>query len=210
MTINALRCRLCAATSCRCRQLIPRSRSPANVPTTWHAKGGAPVLGAPSRPRRSLRTRRPSGRRHRGVRGTIGQGRLHAQPRARPGCVLCVHLGSRRSPASPAGRPVRRSNRSIKLDKICSQAGDTAAGFSGHLMLPVATALADIPALALTEAEAYRPVTRPGNQPGGALMGRIPGSRRSLKAGLARAMAGSRVLGLCRLEDGWLKPERLL
>ena len=28
--------------------------------------------------------------------------------------------------------------------------------------------------------------------------------------GLARAMAGSRVIGLCRLEDGWLKPERLL
>jgi tRNA pseudouridine55 synthase len=41
------------------------------------------------------------------------------------------------------------------------------------------------------------------------LMGRIPGSANPA-GGLARAMAGSRVLGLCRLEDGWLRPERLL
>jgi hypothetical protein len=27
---------------------------------------------------------------------------------------------------------------------------------------------------------------------------------------LVRAMAGSRVVGLARLQDGWMKPERLL
>ena len=41
------------------------------------------------------------------------------------------------------------------------------------------------------------------------LMGRIPRAA-DPNGGVARAMAGSRVLGLCRLEDGWLKPERLL
>jgi tRNA pseudouridine55 synthase len=75
-------------------------------------------------------------------------------------------------------------------------------------MLPVATALADIPALALTEAEVF------GLSHGQAislvtLMGRIPRAANP-EGGLARAMAGSRVIGLCRLEDGMLKPERLL
>jgi len=60
----------------------------------------------------------------------------------------------------------------------------------------------------LTEAEAF------GLSNGQAinlvtLMGRIPRTA-DPEGGLARAMAGSRVLGLCRLEDGWLKPERLL
>jgi len=40
-------------------------------------------------------------------------------------------------------------------------------------------------------------------------MGRIPMAA-DPDRGLARAMAGSRVLGLCRLQDGWLKPERML
>ena len=75
-------------------------------------------------------------------------------------------------------------------------------------MLPVATALADIPALALTEAEVF------GLSNGQAinlvdLMGRIPQTA-DPNGGLARAMAGARVIGLCRLADGWLKPERLL
>jgi tRNA pseudouridine55 synthase len=75
-------------------------------------------------------------------------------------------------------------------------------------LLPVATALADIPALALTEAEAF------GLSHGQAislvdLMGRIPQAANP-DGGLARAMAGSRVIGLCRLQDGWLKPERLM
>ena len=41
------------------------------------------------------------------------------------------------------------------------------------------------------------------------LMGRIPGSA-DPAGGLVRAMAGGRVIGLCRLEDGMLKPERVL
>jgi len=94
----------------------------------------------------------------------------------------------------------------IPLDKLL-QYGDTAPA-SSDLLLPVLTALADIPALALTEAEAF------GLSHGQAislvnLMGRIPQAA-DPQGGLARAMAGSRVIGLCRLEDGWLKPERLL
>ena len=94
----------------------------------------------------------------------------------------------------------------MPLDKLAVTADTPPA--SPDLLLPVATALADIPALALTEAEAF------GLSHGQAislvaLMGRIPGTA-DPDGGLARAMAGSRVLGLCRLEDGWLKPERLL
>uniref|UniRef100_A0A8J4HDD0 tRNA pseudouridine synthase B n=1 Tax=Acidicaldus sp. TaxID=1872105 RepID=A0A8J4HDD0_9PROT len=92
------------------------------------------------------------------------------------------------------------------LDKIAGN-GDTEAA-SPDLLLPVATALADIPALALTEAETN------GLMHGQAislvaLMGRIPVTA-DPEGGLVRAMAGTRVIGLCRLEDGWLRPERLL
>ena len=94
----------------------------------------------------------------------------------------------------------------IPLDKVMGSADTPPA--SPDLLRPVATALADIPALALTEPEAadlshgqaISLVT---------LMGRIPAAA-DPAGGLARAMAGSRVVGLCRLEDGWLKPERLL
>ncbi len=94
----------------------------------------------------------------------------------------------------------------ISLDKILGGAENAAA--SPALLRPVATALADIPALALTgnEAEtlshgqAISLVT---------LMGRIPDSANPAR-GIARAMDGGRVIGLCRLEDGWLRPERLL
>ena len=94
----------------------------------------------------------------------------------------------------------------IPLDKLV-RAEDTPPT-SPDLLLPVATALADIPALALTEAEAV------GLGHGQAislvaLMGRIPAAA-DPDGGLARAMAGNRVIGLCRLVDGWLKPERLL
>ena len=94
----------------------------------------------------------------------------------------------------------------IPLDKL--HASDDTPPASPDLLLPVATALADIPALALTEAEA-------GDLRQGraislvALMGRIPGSA-DPDGGLARAMAGGRVIGLARLKDGWLKPERML
>jgi tRNA pseudouridine55 synthase len=94
----------------------------------------------------------------------------------------------------------------IPLDKLV-RAEDTPPT-SPDFLLPVATALADIPALALTEAEAF------GLSHGQAislvdLMGRIPQAANP-DGGLARAMAGSRVIGLCRLQDGWLKPERLM
>jgi tRNA pseudouridine55 synthase len=96
--------------------------------------------------------------------------------------------------------------RAISLDKL--RPADDTAPASPDLLLPVATALADIPALALTEAEAT------GLSHGQAislvdLMGRIPRAA-DPDGGLARAMAGSRVIGLCRLQDGWLKPERML
>ena len=94
----------------------------------------------------------------------------------------------------------------IPLDKLIR--GEDTPPTSPDFLLPVATALADIPALALTEAEAF------GLSHGQAislvdLMGRIPQAANP-DGGLARAMAGSRVIGLCRLQDGWLKPERLM
>jgi tRNA pseudouridine55 synthase len=97
-------------------------------------------------------------------------------------------------------------SQAIPLDKL--RATDDASPASPDLLLPVATALADIPALALTQAEAS------GLQHGQAislvtLMGRIPGSA-DPAGGLVRAMAGGRVIGLARLEDGWMKPERML
>ncbi len=94
----------------------------------------------------------------------------------------------------------------IVLDKL--ERGEDSTPASPDFLLPVATALADIPALALTEAEAS------DLSHGQAislvdLMGRIPRAANP-DGGVARAMAGSRVIGLCRLENGWLRPERLL
>ena len=94
----------------------------------------------------------------------------------------------------------------ISLDKILE--GADKAPTSPALLRPVATALADIPALALTESEAE------SLSHGQAIslitmMGRIPDNANPA-GGVARAMDGGRVIGLCRLEDGWLRPERLL
>ncbi|HET6605621.1 MAG TPA: tRNA pseudouridine(55) synthase TruB, partial [Rhodopila sp.] len=94
----------------------------------------------------------------------------------------------------------------IPLDKLRDK--DDTAPASPDLLRPVSTALADIPALALTghevadllHGQAISLIT---------LMGRIPGTA-DPDGGLVRAMAESRVLGLCRLEDGMLKPERIL
>ena len=96
--------------------------------------------------------------------------------------------------------------RAISLDKCVAGADSTPA--SPDLLLPVTTALADIPALALTEQEVF------GLRNGQAislvqLLGRIPQAA-DPSGGLARAMAGTRVVALCRLEEGWLRPERLL
>ncbi len=94
----------------------------------------------------------------------------------------------------------------ISLDK-CTGAEDTPPA-SPDLLLPVLTALADIPALALTEAEAFF-LSRGQAISLVDLMGRIPRTA-DPDGGLARAMAGTRVIGLCRLSEGMLRPERLL
>ena len=95
---------------------------------------------------------------------------------------------------------------SISLDKCMAAEDDTPA--SPDLLLPVLTALADIPALALTEAEAFL-LSRGQALSLVDLMGRIPRTA-DPDGGLARAMAGVRVVGLCRMSDGMLRPERLL
>ncbi len=94
----------------------------------------------------------------------------------------------------------------VPLDKVCGS--DDTAPAPPDLLLPVATALADIPALALTEAEASglrhgQPINLV------ALMGRIPDSA-DPSGGLVRAVAGGHLIGLARLQDGWMKPERML
>lgn len=94
----------------------------------------------------------------------------------------------------------------ISLDKILEGADNAPA--SPALLRPVATALADIPALALTGSEAES-LSHGQAISLIALMGRIPDNANPA-GGLARAMDGGRVIGLCRLEDGWLRPERLL
>jgi tRNA pseudouridine55 synthase len=99
-----------------------------------------------------------------------------------------------------------RESHAVPLDKIAGT-GDTPPP-SLDLLLPVTTALADIPALAVTEGEAARLGF------GQALslvefMGRVP-SAADPDGGLVRAMAGERFIGLCRLEEGLLRPERLM
>src|ERR1700753_3487236 len=93
----------------------------------------------------------------------------------------------------------------IPLDKLRDK--DDTAPASPDLLRPVSTALADIPALRLTghevadllHGQAISLIT---------LMGRIPGTA-DPDGGLVRAMAGSRVLGLCRLDGGMLTPQRI-
>ena len=94
----------------------------------------------------------------------------------------------------------------ISLDK--AMPGEDTARSSPDLLLPVLTALADIPALALTDEEAVL-LTQGQAISLLTLMGRIPGQA-DPAGGLARAMAGGRVIGLCRLDEGWLRPERIL
>ncbi len=94
----------------------------------------------------------------------------------------------------------------IPLDKLLGS-GDTPPP-SPDLLLPVTTALADIPALAISEQEAARLGF------GQAislveLMGRVPGEANPA-GGLVRAMAAERLVALCRLDAGLLKPERLV
>jgi tRNA pseudouridine55 synthase len=92
----------------------------------------------------------------------------------------------------------------IPLDKLLTEA-DTARSFPDFLR-PVSTALADIPALALTDTEAMQ-LTQGQAISLLTLMGRIPDAAGPSR--LVRAMAGGGVIGLCRLEEGWLRPERI-
>jgi tRNA pseudouridine55 synthase len=92
----------------------------------------------------------------------------------------------------------------IMLDKLAPN--DDNAPASADLLCPVETALADIPALALTSDEAV--LLRHGQKLGlFELEGRIPPTD---EQGTLRVMEGERVLGIGRLEDGWLKPVRIL
>jgi tRNA pseudouridine55 synthase len=94
----------------------------------------------------------------------------------------------------------------VPLDRIATT-GD-APPPSPDLLLPVTTALADIPALALTEAEAAR-LSFGQAVSLVELMGRIP-PEANPDGGLARVLAGGRLVGLVRLEDGQAHPERWL
>ncbi len=93
----------------------------------------------------------------------------------------------------------------IPLDKVMP--GEDTARSSPDFLRPVSTALADIPALALTNAEIMQ-LTQGQAISLLTLMGRIPGDANPA-CGLVRAMAGGGVIGLCRLDDGWLRPERI-
>lgn len=93
----------------------------------------------------------------------------------------------------------------ISLDKL-ETLGHSAA--SSDFLLPVATALDDIPALALTEAEAIR-LTH--GQP----LAVLPVVRRSDVQGViagttVRAMCGERVVALARIEGGEIRPVRVI
>ena len=139
------------------------------------ARGPRARAGATPRPGGPVRADRAARPRYRGVRGRLGQGRLHAQPGPRP-----RRWPAARSGMSPpcAGCGSARSPRRRRSRWTNSRGADDTAPASPDLLLPVATALADIPALALTEAEAG------GLRHGQAislvtLMGRIPAFGRS-------------------------------
>lgn len=93
----------------------------------------------------------------------------------------------------------------IMLDKLTPN--DDNAHASAELLLPVETALADIPAVALTEDEAAslmhgRAISLVD------LMGRLP--KVDEEDSPLCATEGGRVLGICRLQDGLLRPVRIL
>jgi tRNA pseudouridine55 synthase len=97
-------------------------------------------------------------------------------------------------------------NMAIPLDRLVNPGHEAPA--LAELVRPLETALDDIPALALTAAEAHalangQPISLVD------LMGRIPDAANP-DEGLVRVLAAGRVLALARLSEGWLKPERLL
>lgn len=97
-------------------------------------------------------------------------------------------------------------DQAITMDKL--RAADDPEPARADLLLRVETALGDIPALALNPPEV---VSLKQGQAISlvALMGRIP-AEADPAGGTVRATDRGRVIGLCRLEDGMLRPERIL
>jgi tRNA pseudouridine55 synthase len=90
-------------------------------------------------------------------------------------------------------------NRAVPLDKLAALGHRAAA--SEHL-LPIATVLDDIPALAVTEAEAER--LRRGQKVA------LPPTGAFDEGAAVCAMSGDAVVALARIEAGWLRAVRVL
>ncbi|MGO9817846.1 MAG: tRNA pseudouridine(55) synthase TruB [Acidocella sp.] len=93
----------------------------------------------------------------------------------------------------------------VPLDKFLDPAHTPAS--LAETILPLSTALDDIPALALNAAE-FHALSQGQAISLVDLMGRIPDAANP-DEGLVRITAAGRVTALARLSDGWLKPERL-
>jgi tRNA pseudouridine55 synthase len=93
----------------------------------------------------------------------------------------------------------------VPLDKFLDPAHTPAS--LAETLLPLSTALDDIPALALNAAE-FHALSQGQAISLVDLMGRIPDAANP-DEGLVRITAAGRVTALARLSDGWLKPERL-
>ena len=146
------RCRPSSARSSRSRRPFPPSRSTASAPTTWPARASrwswsrAPVMI------HARRGRRRAGRRPRRDRDRLRQGHLCPRPGPRPGRGARRLRPCQRRCAAPASGPFTEA-RAITLEKLedlCHR------GAGSEALLPVETALDDIPALAVTTEDAFR------------------------------------------------------
>lgn len=124
---------------------------------------------------------------------------------ARDLAVACGSVGYisrlRRLKVGPFG-----IDKAISLDKIVET--DEKAFASTKMILPVETALDDIPALALTTSEVIdlkygRSIDLSHNED------RFLQKDCAQQHSIIRAMSGEQLVGLCRLDDGWLRPVRL-
>jgi tRNA pseudouridine55 synthase len=93
----------------------------------------------------------------------------------------------------------------VSLDSAATLGQEDAAS---SLLLPVETALADIPALALTGGEASR-LSSGQALSLVAFLGRVP-PEADPDGGIVRVMAGGKALAIGRLEGGMLHPVRIL
>lgn len=124
---------------------------------------------------------------------------------ARDLAVACGSVGYisrlRRLKVGPFG-----IDKAISLDKIVET--DEKAFASTKMILPVETALDDIPALALTTSEVIdlkygRSIDLSHNED------RFLQKDCAQQHNIIRAMSEEQLVGLCRLDDGWLRPVRL-